>query len=45
MPPEVDPKLAFDRLFTQGDSDEPAAVRARRLARRASVLDFVLEDA
>ena len=45
MPPEVDPKLAFDRLFTAGDSDETAEVRARRQARRASVLDFVLEDA
>ena len=45
MPPEVDPKLAFDRLFTSGDADEVAEVRARRQARRASVLDFVLDDA
>ena len=45
MPPEVDPKLAFERLFVQGEPGETAEVRARRAARRASVLDFVLEDA
>ncbi|MCE2828112.1 MAG: DUF1552 domain-containing protein [Verrucomicrobium sp.] len=45
MPPEVDPKLAFDRLFAGGDDDEAAEAKARRQARRASVLDFVLEDA
>jgi Protein of unknown function (DUF1552) len=45
MPPEVDPKLAFDRLFAQGDPDETAEMRARKKLRRASILDFVLEDA
>ncbi len=41
MPKEVNPKLVFDRLFGAGkDSD-----RAKRDARRKSVLDFVREDA
>jgi hypothetical protein len=45
MPPEVNPKLAFERLFAQGDPDESAEMRARKKLRRSSVLDFVLEDA
>jgi len=45
MPPEVDPKLAFDRLFSQGDTDETEEVRTRKRLRRASILDFVLDDA
>ncbi len=45
MPPEVDPKLAFERLFVQGDPGETAEMRARKAARRSSILDFVLEDA
>ncbi len=41
LPKEVNPKLVFDRLFGAGkDSD-----RAKRDARRKSVLDFVREDA
>jgi hypothetical protein len=41
LPKEVNPKLVFERLFGAGkDSD-----RARRDARRKSVLDFVREDA
>jgi len=41
LPKEVNPKLAFERLFGAGkDSD-----RAKRDARRKSVLDFVREDA
>lgn len=41
MPPEVDPRLAFERLFSGGGVAETAARRAYR----KSVLDFVLEDA
>jgi hypothetical protein len=41
LPKEVNPKLVFERLFGAGkDSD-----RAKRDARRKSVLDFVREDA
>ena len=44
-PPEIDPSLVFDRMF--GDVEAPLAPqeRARRHARRRSVLDFVLSDA
>jgi hypothetical protein len=45
MPPEVDPKLAFERLFVQGDPDETAEMLAKKNRRRASILDFVLDDA
>ncbi len=45
MPPEVDPRLAFERLFTSGDPSESVKARARRERYQKSVLDFVLEDA
>jgi hypothetical protein len=41
LPKEVNPRLVFERLFGSG----PDAQRARRDARRKSVLDFVREDA
>jgi hypothetical protein len=41
VPKEVNPKLVFERLF----STTPDADRARRDARRKSILDFVQEDA
>ncbi len=40
LPKEVNPKLAFERLF----STVPNAKRAQRDARRKSILDFVRED-
>lgn len=45
MPPEVDPRLAFERLFSTGDPSESAESRARRERYQKSILDFVLEDA
>jgi hypothetical protein len=45
MPPEVDPRLAFERLFASGDPNESAESRARRERYQKSILDFVLEDA
>jgi hypothetical protein len=45
MPPEVDPKLAFERLFSTGDPNETPEAHDRRLRNRQSILDFVLEDA
>ncbi|MSU36314.1 MAG: DUF1552 domain-containing protein [Pedosphaera sp.] len=45
MPPEVDPRLAFERLFSTGDPNESAESRARRERYQKSILDFVLEDA
>lgn len=43
-PPEVNPRLVFERLFGSSDFSEPADVRARRERQRRSILDFVRED-
>lgn len=45
MPPETNPRLAFERLFASDDSKLTAEARARRSAQRKSILDFVSEDA
>ncbi|MBM3881359.1 MAG: DUF1552 domain-containing protein [Verrucomicrobia bacterium] len=45
MPPEVDPRLAFERLFASPEREASAESRARRRATRQSVLDFVGADA
>jgi hypothetical protein len=42
MPPETNPRMAFERLFGADDGPLDAAARARRLADRRSVLDVVL---
>lgn len=42
---EVNPRLVFERLFSNGDATETAESRVRRARRNHSVLDFVLEDA
>ncbi len=45
MPPEVDPRLVFDRLFGNGNPGEENEARVKRDRQRKSVLDFALEDA
>lgn len=45
VPPETNPRQAFDRLFSNGDSSESADLRSRRQQYRKSILDFVMEDA
>src|SRR5882672_6738146 len=45
MPPEVDPRQVFDRLFGAGSRTEILENRALRDQYQKSVLDFVLEDA
>lgn len=45
VPKEVNPKLVFERLFSNGRAGESAAARARREKYSQSVLDFVSEDA
>lgn len=40
LPKEVDPKVVFERMF----SNEPDAVRVQRDRKRRSILDFVRED-
>jgi hypothetical protein len=42
MPPEVNPRAVFERLF--GDASETPEARAKRLGYDKSILDFVLED-
>ncbi len=44
-PPEINPRLVFERMFGGDDEAVDAATRAQRIARRKSVLDFVAEDA
>ncbi len=45
MPPEVDPRQVFDRLFGNGLSGEMAESRAKRDLYSKSILDFALDDA
>jgi hypothetical protein len=45
LPPEVDPRLVFERLFASGGAGDSAESRARRAANQKSILDFVLGDA
>jgi hypothetical protein len=42
MPPETNPRLAFERLFGDADNADPA-VRAQRARERTSILDVVAE--
>src|SRR5258705_339666 len=45
MPPEVDPRLAFDRLFSNGMEGETEENREKRDLYNKSILDFVTDDA
>jgi hypothetical protein len=45
IPPEVDPRQVFDRLFGGSDSLRDREARARRRQRQLSVLDFVQDEA
>lgn len=44
MPHEVNPAAVFERLFGSADDLASAQNRARRLAERRSILDFVADD-
>lgn len=44
MPPEVNPRLVFERLFGTYDPSIRPEERARRLSRRQSILDLVQAD-
>jgi hypothetical protein len=43
MPPETNPRLAFERLFGAFDPGADPATRARRMLHRRSILDLVLD--
>jgi hypothetical protein len=45
MPPEINPRVVFERLFGVADANESPAARVRREQHRRSVLDLVSEDA
>lgn len=45
LPPEVNPRVVFERLFSNGIGVESQENRAARQAKHKSILDFVLEDA
>jgi Protein of unknown function (DUF1552) len=45
MPPESNPRLAFERLFGTGKPGERRANLKRRRDEQRSILDFALEDA
>jgi hypothetical protein len=44
MPPEVDPRLVFERLFANDHAGETAEARGKRQRYQKSILDFVMED-
>ncbi|HUS05686.1 MAG TPA: DUF1552 domain-containing protein [Bryobacteraceae bacterium] len=44
MPPEINPRMVFERLFAGIDLSEDAATRAKSGKYRKSILDFALED-
>ena len=44
LPPEVNPRLLFERLFGPPGAKEDAASRARRQRYQKSILDLVLND-
>jgi hypothetical protein len=45
LPPEVNPRLVFERLFARGSKGETEESRLRRERYHKSILDFVLQDA
>jgi len=44
LPPEINPRLVFERLFGSEDGTLDPAARARRIAYRKSILDMVQDD-
>jgi len=44
MPPELNPRMVFERLFGTADFSLDAETRARRAQYRKSILDFVRDD-
>jgi len=44
MPPEVNPKIVFERLFGSSEDNVGPVARAKRDKYRRSILDFVNED-
>jgi hypothetical protein len=45
MPPQVNPRLVFERLFSDGATEVDSETKARRKEYQKSILDFVMTDA
>ena len=45
LAPEIDPRLVFEKMFGSEFSNEDKATREKRIGHRASLLDYVMEDA
>lgn len=45
MPPEIDPRLVFERLFANNSTGEISENLAKRKRYQQSILDYVLDDA
>ncbi len=45
LPPETNPRLVFERLYSAGEDQASAAARERRRRHERSILDCVREDA
>lgn len=45
LPPEIDPRLVFEKLFGSDKASIDPKEQARRLSHQSSLLDYVMEDA
>jgi hypothetical protein len=45
LPPEISPRVLFERLFGSMQDGESSSARTRRLRNRRSLVDYALEDA
>ncbi len=45
MPHETHPRRVFERMFLKGSAAETSSARRKRISQRASIVDFILEDA
>ncbi|NNE91701.1 MAG: DUF1552 domain-containing protein [Verrucomicrobiales bacterium] len=45
LPPEIDPRIVFEKMFGGGISNEDPGAKAKRLSHEQSILDYVMDDA
>ena len=45
LAPEINPRIVFEKLFGRDSTREDKATRSKRLDRRRSLLDYVMDDA
>ncbi|MDE0959377.1 MAG: DUF1552 domain-containing protein [Planctomycetota bacterium] len=44
LPHETQPRRVFERMFLRGSAGETSDARRKRISRRSSIIDFILED-